>query len=148
MRGRARLPVRRGRRCDKSDYQELRGFMTSASIIDVGRPSATRRQSLWRYWRGGLRGSEFAWAVAFLVPYIFVFFAFVVYPVFFGLWMGSNPALYVDLFHHPIYQKTIANTPLFLVFGVNLKLFFALMLSGFFMRKGWWVKGLLMLFVL
>jgi len=122
--------------------------MTSASVIDVGRPSATRRESLWRYWRGGLRGSEFAWAVAFLVPYIFVFFAFVVYPVCFGLWMGSSPALYADLFDDPIYQKTIANTLLFLVFGVNLKLFFALMLSGFFMRKGWWVKSLLMFFVL
>src|SRR3954452_3255750 len=148
MRARACLPVRRGRPYDKSDHQELRGFMTSASVIDVGRPSAIRRQSLWRYWRGGLRGSEFAWAVAFLVPYIFVFFAFVVYPVFFGLWMGSNPALYVELFDDPIYQKTIANTLLFLVFGVNLKLFFALMLSGFFMRKGWWVKSLLMFFVL
>jgi len=121
--------------------------MTSASVIDVGRP-AVRRQSLWRYWRGGLRGSEFAWAVAFLVPYIFVFFAFVVYPVFFGLWMGSNPALYLELLDDPIYQKTIVNTLLFLAFGVNLKLFFALMLSGFFMRKGWWVKGLLMFFVL
>ena len=31
---------------------------------------------------------------------------------------------------------------------MNLKLFFALLLSGFFMRKGWWVKGLLMFFVL
>src|SRR3954451_18432798 len=101
MRGRACRAVRRGRPCDKSDYQELRGFMTSASIIDVGRPSASRRQSLWRYWRGGLRGSEFAWAVAFIVPYIFVFFAFVVYPVFSGLWMAPTPALSVDLFSDP-----------------------------------------------
>jgi multiple sugar transport system permease protein len=31
---------------------------------------------------------------------------------------------------------------------VNLKLFFALLLSGFFMRPGWWVKGLLLIFVL
>jgi multiple sugar transport system permease protein len=94
--------------------------MTSASVIDVGRPATARRQSLWRYWRGGLRGSEFAWALAFLVPYTLVFFAFVVYPVFFGLWMGSNPALFVELFDDPIYQKTLVNTLLFLVFGVNL----------------------------
>ena len=123
--------------------------MTSASIIDVGRPATAPRQSLWRYWRGGLRGSEFAWAVAFLIPYIFVFFAFVVYPVFFGLWMGSNPALYrraVLMIRST--RRRVVNTLLFLVFGVNLKLFFALMLSGFFMRKGWWVKSLLMLFVL
>ena len=35
--------------------------MASVSVADVGAP-AVRRQSLWRYWRGGLRGSEFAWA--------------------------------------------------------------------------------------
>src|SRR6267142_2976595 len=121
--------------------------MTTASAIDFG-GLATRRQSLWRYWRGGLRGSEFAWAVAFIVPYVAVFFAFVVYPICYGLWMGSQPSLYTELFSDPIYQSTVVNTLLFLAFGVNLKLFFALLLSGFFMRPGWWVKGLLLLFVL
>jgi multiple sugar transport system permease protein len=103
---------------------------------------------LWRYWRGGLRGSEFAWALAFLVPYIGVFLAFVVYPVFYGLRMGSDPSLYTEVFSDPIYQQTVINTLIFVTFGVNLKLFFALLLSGFFMRPGWWVKGLLMIFVL
>jgi len=121
--------------------------MASVSVADIGAP-AVRRQTLWRYWRGGLRGSEFAWAVAFLVPYIAVFFAFVVYPVFYGLWMGSDLSLYAEVFSDPIYQSTVVNTLLFLAFGVNLKLFFALMLSGFFMRPGWWVKGLLLIFVL
>ncbi len=121
--------------------------MTSASVVELGRP-AVRRQTLWHYWRGGLHGSEFAWAIAFVVPYICVFFGFVVYPVLYGLWMGSNPSLYTELFSDPIYQSTVINTLLFLAFGVNLKLFFALLLSGFFMRKGWWVKGLLMVFVL
>jgi multiple sugar transport system permease protein len=121
--------------------------MTTASAIDFG-GLAARRQSLWRYWRGGLRGSEFTWAVAFLVPYIGVFLAFVVYPVCYGLWMGSDPKLYTEVFSDPIYQQTVVNTMLFLAFGVNLKLFFALLLSGFFMRPGWWNKALLMLFVL
>jgi multiple sugar transport system permease protein len=121
--------------------------MTTASAIEFGRPAA-QRQSLWRYWRGGLRGSEFTWAVAFLVPYIGVFFAFVVYPVGYGLWMGSKPSLYTEVFSDPIYQQTLVNTVLFVALGVNLKLFFALLLSGFFMRPGWWVKGLLMIFVL
>src|SRR5437762_7677906 len=120
--------------------------MTTASL-DLGRP-ASQRQSLWRYWRGGLQGSEFTWAIAFIVPYIGVFFAFVVYPVFYGLWMGSEPKLYTEVFSDPIYQQTVVNTLVFVAFGVNLKLFFALMLSGFFMRPGWWVKGLLMIFVL
>ena len=121
--------------------------MTTLSAIEFGRPAA-RARSLWRYWRGGLRGSEFTWALAFLVPYIGVFFAFVVYPVFYGLWMGSEPKLYTEVFSDPIYQQTVINTLVFVAFGVNLKLFFALMLSGFFMRPGWWVKGLLMIFVL
>jgi len=121
--------------------------MTTASAIEFGRP-AVRKQSLWRYWRGGLRGSEFIWALAFLVPYIGVFFAFVVYPVFYGLRMGSEPSLYTEVFSDPIYQQTVINTLIFVTFGVNLKLFFALLLSGFFMRPGWWVKGLLMIFVL
>src|ERR1700681_881244 len=121
--------------------------MASISVADIGAP-AVRRQSLWRYWRGGLRGSEFIWAIAFLVPYAGVFLAFVVYPISWGLGRGSQRSLYTELFSDPIYQSTVVNTLLFLAFGVNLKLFFALMLSGFFMRPGWWVKGLLMIFVL
>jgi len=119
----------------------------TASYIEVGGP-VVPRQSLWRYWRGGLRGSEFAWAVAFVIPYIAVFLAFVIYPVCYGVWMGSQPHLYAEVFSDPIYQKTVVNTLLFVAFGVNLKLFFALLLSGFFMRPGWWVKALLMIFVL
>lgn len=121
--------------------------MASVSVADIGAP-AVKRQTLWHYWRGGLRGAEFVWAVAFLVPYIGVFLGFVIYPVCYGLWMGSDPKLYAELFADPIYQNTVINTLIFLAIGVNLKLFFALMLSGFFMRPGWWVKGLLMLFVL
>src|SRR5258705_3447975 len=121
--------------------------MTSASAIEFARPEA-RRQSLWRYWRGGLQGSEFTWAVAFIVPYVAVFLAFVVYPALYGLWMGSNPSLYTEVFSDPIYLNTVVNTMVFLAFGVNVKLFLALMLSGFFMRPGWWTKGLLLLFVL
>src|SRR5437870_11847759 len=98
--------------------------MTTASAIEFG-GQAGRRQSLWRYWRGGLQGSEFAWAIAFVIPYIAVFLAFVVYPVFYGLWMGSKPSLYAEVFSDPIYQETVVNTIVFVAFGVNLKLFFA-----------------------
>jgi multiple sugar transport system permease protein len=101
-----------------------------------------------RMWRGHLQGSEYAWALAFCVPYVLLFFAFVVYPVAFGIWMGSDPSLYTTLFSDPIYLETVVNTALFLGIAINVKLFLALLLSGFFMRRGWWVKGLLMLFVL
>ena len=121
--------------------------MASVSVADIGTP-AVRKQTLWRYWRGSLRGSEYTWALAFVVPYIAVFLAFVIYPIVYGLAMGSNPLLYTELLSDPIYQNTVINTAIFLAFGVNLKLFFALMLSGFFVRPGWWVKGLMLLFVL
>jgi multiple sugar transport system permease protein len=62
--------------------------------------------------------------------------------------MGSRPSLYAELLSDPIYRMTVANTLIFLVFGVNLKLFLALLLSGFFMRPGWWTKTLLLAFVL
>jgi multiple sugar transport system permease protein len=121
--------------------------MSSTTVNELDPPVIPRR-TLLRYWQGSLRGSEFTWAVAFVVPYIAVFLAFVVYPVFYGAWMGSNPHLYADLFADPIYQSTVVNTLLFLAFGVNLKLFLALMLSGFFMHPGWPTKVLLMIFVL
>ena len=69
--------------------------MASASVIESAAP-AVPAASLWRYWQGGLHGSEFTWAVAFVVPYIAVFLAFVVYPVLYGLWMGSTPHLYAS----------------------------------------------------
>jgi multiple sugar transport system permease protein len=95
-----------------------------------------------------LQGSEFAWAVAFVIPYAAVFLAFVVYPVAYGVWLGRNLDLYAELFSDPIYLRTAVNTVLYLVIGVNLKMFGALLLSGFFMRRGWWVKGLLLIYVL
>src|SRR5438046_3994007 len=121
--------------------------MTTVSAIEFGQ-APVRRQALWRYWRGGLQGSEFTWAVAFVVPYIAVFFAVVIYPACYGLWMGSDPALYAEVFSDPIYLNTVVNTLIFLAFGVNVKLFLALLLSGFFMRPGWWTKALLLVFVL
>ena len=121
--------------------------MASVSVLDIGRTAATPR-SLWRSLRGELKGSEYTWALAFCVPYLGVFVAFVVYPAVYGLWLGSEPSLYTELFSDPIYQSTVVNTLLFIGIGVNLKMFIALLLSGFFMRPGWWVKVMLMIFIL
>src|SRR5262249_9847108 len=93
--------------------------------------------------QGGLRGSEYAWAVAFVVPYCGVFLAFVAYPVVYGLWLGHAPSLYAELLNDPIYQRTVVNTLLYVGIGVNLKLFLALLMSGFFIRRGLWGTGVL-----
>jgi multiple sugar transport system permease protein len=122
--------------------------MSSTSVLEFPPPALRQRVSTLRHLKGGLKGSEYAWALAFLVPYVGVFLTFVVYPALYGLWMGSQASLYSELFTDPIYQSTVVNTLLFLGIAVNLKMFCALLLSGFFMRRGWWVKALLMIYVL
>ncbi len=93
-------------------------------------------------------GADKLWALAFVTPYVAVFVAFVIYPIGYGLWLGSDPASYRALFSDPVYPRTVVNTLLYLLFGVNLKLLLALLLSGFFMRKGWRTKILLLVFML
>jgi multiple sugar transport system permease protein len=89
-----------------------------------------------------------AWALAFATPYVGVFLAFVLYPVGYGLWLGSSPESYQLLFADPVYPKAVANTLIYLLIAVNLKLALALLLSGIFIRKGWWPKMLLLIFIL
>jgi multiple sugar transport system permease protein len=126
--------------------------MSSVQLFDATRRFPTRAaapaRSRWRAWRGNLQGSEYAWGIAFIIPYAAVFLAFVAYPVAYGVWLGHEPQLYAELVEDPIYVRSLVNTVLYLVIGVNLKMFGALLLSGFFMRRGWWVKGLLLIFVL
>ncbi|HEY2619406.1 MAG TPA: sugar ABC transporter permease [Acetobacteraceae bacterium] len=101
-----------------------------------------------RTWHAGLQGSEFTWAVAFAVPYALIFFAFVVYPVCYGLWLGGQSELYRQLFDDPRYLTAVVNTLIYVGVGVNLKMALAFLLSGFFMRKRWWSKALLVVFIL
>src|SRR6202023_3968314 len=95
-----------------------------------------------------LHGSDFTWAVAFVVPYAAVFLAFAVYPIGYALWMGSKPSLYAELIDDPLYLKTAVNTLLFAGLGANLQVFLALLLSGFFMRPRWWIRALLVIYML
>ncbi len=95
-----------------------------------------------------LPGSDVCWAIAFGLPYAAVFLAFVLYPVVYGLGMGSNPALYAELVSSPLYPMAVANTLIFVGAGVNLKMGVAFLLSGFFMRKRAWVRVLLVIFIL
>ena len=71
-------------------------------------------------WGGGLRGSETAWAVAFFLPYVAVFLAFVAYPIVYGLWLGSDIEFYRGLFNDPRYLTTVGNTLLLAGIGVNV----------------------------
>ncbi|PYN96373.1 MAG: ABC transporter permease [Candidatus Rokuibacteriota bacterium] len=77
-----------------------------------------------------------------------MFCAFVVYPVAYGLSMARDPSLYSELIANPLYARTVVNTALFVGLGVNVMMFLALLLSGFFMRRRWWVKALLPVYIL
>ena len=95
-----------------------------------------------------LRGSDFRWAIAFVSPYAAVFLAFIVYPFGYALWIARQPTLYAELITDPIYLSTVINTLLFVGLGVNVKMFLALLLSGFFMRRRWWIRALLAIYIL
>jgi len=98
--------------------------------------------------RRRLHGADLRWAIAFIAPYAAVFLAFVVCPFGYALWMGAKPALYRDLVSDPLYLMTLVNTIIFVGLGVNLKMFLALLLSGFFLRRRWWIRALLVPFIL
>ena len=98
---------------------------------------------------GGLWASpETSWGIVLVVPYVVIFLVFVVWPVAYGLWLGSDPQSYVRLFNDPIYLRTVVNTAIFLGVGINLKLFLALLLSGFFASTRPWIRWLSILFIL
>src|SRR5436853_79404 len=115
--------------------------LAAGALVAVGGP---RRPSAC----GSLRGAELRWAIAFVLPYAAVFLAFVVYPVGLALWMAGKPSLYADLVADRRYPATIVNTLLFVGLGVNLKMFLALLLSGFFLRPRRWIRILLAIYVL
>jgi multiple sugar transport system permease protein len=114
--------------------------------LAIGRPVASNQRKPPGH--GPLRGSDLKWAIAFVVPYLAVFFAFVVYPYGYALWMASKPSLYADLIADRSYLPTVVNTLVFVGLGVNLKMFLALLLSGFFMRRRRWIRALLAVYVL
>jgi multiple sugar transport system permease protein len=121
-----------------SSTQQILGYAPPLAVSHSRRPP----------WRFTLQGSDNAWAVAFVVPYAAVFLLFVLYPVVYGLWMGSNPQLYSMLFGDPLYLRTAINTLALVAIGVNVAMFMAFLLSGFFMSRSWWNRTLLAIFLI
>jgi multiple sugar transport system permease protein len=119
----------------------------SQQVLGVGRLLTNSRP--WRPpWPRGPHGSHLAWAIAFFIPYVAVFLAFVIYPVIYGIFLGSDPALYTQLFENPHFLTTAVNTLLLAGLGVNVQLFLAFLLSGFFVLRSRWIKALLVLYML
>ena len=121
-----------------STTQQVLAAGPPVSLKGPWRPSGHRR----------LGSTDFRWAIAFVLPYVAVFCAFFIYPFGYALWMARNPSLYADLIADRSYLPTLVNTLLFVGFGVNVKMFLALLLSGFFMRRRWWIRALLAVYIL
>jgi multiple sugar transport system permease protein len=88
------------------------------------------------------------WGRLMLAPYLLIFAVFVLYPVGYGLWIARHPHSYVELYEDPIFLRSVANTLVFLIVGINIKMMIALGLSGFFIQARPWVKWLSFLFIL
>jgi len=88
------------------------------------------------------------WGLILLIPYVFFFLVFVLFPVGYGLWLARHPQSYVNLINDPIFAKSVINTLIFLLVGINVKMMIALFLSGFFVHTRTWIKWLSVLFIL
>jgi multiple sugar transport system permease protein len=88
------------------------------------------------------------WGRMLVLPYLAVFLIFVLFPVGYGLWLARHPSSYEKLFEDPIFLRTAINTVIFIVVAINLKMIVALVLSGFFTQKRWWISVLSVLFII
>jgi multiple sugar transport system permease protein len=93
-------------------------------------------------------GLETTWGMILVLPYVVFFLVLVVWPVAYGVWLGSDPAAFRRLFSDPIFSRTAVNTVVFLAVGINIKLFLALLLSGFFASTRPWIRWLSVIFIL
>ena len=119
----------------------ISGVLAVKGHVAAGRPQMPA-------WCGHLHGSDLTCSILFIVPYAALFVAFVIYPIGYALWMGSDPALYAELLSDPRYLRAAINTVLFVGLAVNLQMILALLLSGFFMRRRRWIRALLMIYIL
>jgi multiple sugar transport system permease protein len=114
------------------------GHVAAAGRLLIQRPSPPS-------WHRHLHGSEFTWAIAFVVPYAAVLLVFAAYPIAYAFWTASQPSLYAELFANDDYWDAVTSTLAYVGIGVNINMFLALLLSGYFMQRRWWVKALLVL---
>jgi multiple sugar transport system permease protein len=112
----------------------------SAVVLDSARPAAPPGRKGLTPWQ--------AWGLVLIAPYVLVFLVFVLYPVAYGLWLARHPASYTHLFDDPVFLRSVANTAVFLLVGINVKMMLALFLSGFFVHPQRWIRWLSMLFII
>ena len=110
--------------------------------------SGTIAVSAARPGRRHLLSANDAWGAAMLAPYLVIFCAFVLYPIAYGLWLARHPETYSELVKDPIFLRSVFNTIAFLAIAINVKMFLALLLSGYFIQARWWIRILGLIFIL
>lgn len=98
--------------------------------------------------RGPLLSFEETWSLFFLLPFAVVFVMFIVYPIAYALYLGSDLNAYPRVLTDPIYLQTLQNTFIFILFGVGLKMLLALALSSFFVLPGRGIRLISALFLI
>jgi multiple sugar transport system permease protein len=111
--------------------------MTTTLTLEAGAPPAKRTLS-WRALSG----------YVYLIPFMLVFTVLVMYPLAYGFSLGRHLQSYQDLLSDPVFFKSVVNTLIFVIVGVNIKMMIALFLSGFFLNKQRWIRWLSTLFIL
>src|SRR5581483_4402133 len=115
-------------------------MMAVPAVLDSGGAIAAGSRRPWSH--AELTG------LLMLLPYLIIFAVFVVYPVAYGLWLARHPDSYRRIAGDPIFLRSVLNTIAFLLIAINVKMFVALGLSGFFVRPRWWIRVLSLIFIL
>jgi multiple sugar transport system permease protein len=114
--------------------------MSSIAVSEAASAPATPARTGMSSWQ--------TWGIILITPYVLLFLIFVLYPVGYGLWLARHPESYVKLFSDPVFFRSVVNTLVFLVIGINIKMVIALFLSGFFVTPRFWIRWLSLLFIL
>ena len=109
-----------------------RGAPASRGLVIGGACKGRTSPGRWRSWCRTSRCSWRSWSIRWRT----------------GCGSAATRAATPTLFDDPIYLGDGGQHADLSGVGVNLKLFLALLLSGFFMRKEWWVRALLLVFIL
>jgi cellobiose transport system permease protein len=98
--------------------------------------------------RGRLFRSRTFHGFLFTAPLLFLFAAFVIYPMVMGVWFALDADAYRALFSDPIFRQTVVNTLWYVGVAVNVKLVLAVLLSGILDYPFRWIRLLAALFLI
>lgn len=80
------------------------------------------------------------WALCLLAPFAVVFLGFAVLSLAHELMIGADVDNYRTLLQNPVYPRAVANTVVFVVAAVTLKMLLALGVSGLLASRRRWLK--------